>query len=67
MKFASFVPLRFSIRSGFQIRRIQKSLFGKGLPITTQSHILMHYRYIAVENIVWKWEIACNKQFLFFS
>ena len=27
----------------------------------------MHQRYIAVENIVKKGEIACNKQFLVFS
>ena len=27
----------------------------------------MHLRYIAVENIVRKGEIACNKQFLLFS
>ena len=36
-------------------------------PITTQYCILMHYRYIAVENIVRKGEIACDKQFLLFS
>ena len=36
--------------------------------ITTQCHLLMHYkRYMAVENIVRKGEIACNKQFLLFS
>ena len=29
--------------------------------------LLTHYRYIAVENIVRKGEIACNKQFLLFS
>ena len=28
---------------------------------------MMNQRYIAVENIVRKAEIACNKQFLFFS
>ena len=28
---------------------------------------LTHIRYIAVENIVNKGEIACNKQFLLFS
>ena len=33
-------------------------------PITTQCHILMHKRYIAVKIIVRKGEIACNKQFL---
>ena len=27
----------------------------------------MHYRYVTVENIVRKGEIACNKQFLLFS
>ena len=27
----------------------------------------MHYRYIAVENIVRKGEIACDKQFLHFT
>ena len=37
------------------------------LTITTQYHILIHYRYIAGENIVRKGEIACNKQFLLFS
>ena len=37
------------------------------LPITTQYRIWMHLRYIAVENIVRKGEIACNKQFLLFS
>ena len=36
-------------------------------PITTQCHILTHLRYIAVENIVRKGEIACNKPFLLFS
>ena len=36
-------------------------------PITTQCRILMHLKYIAVENIVRKGEIACNKQFLSFS
>ena len=36
-------------------------------PITTQCRILTHLRYIAVENIVRKGEIACNKQFLLFS
>ena len=35
--------------------------------ITTQYHMLMHYRYIALQNIVRKGEIACNKQFLLFS
>ena len=39
----------------------------KVLPITTQHHILTHKRYIAVENIVRRGEIACNKQFLLFS
>ena len=34
-------------------------------PITTQCRILTHLRYIAVENIVRKGEIVCNKQFLF--
>ena len=36
-------------------------------PITTQCRTLMHYRYIAVENMLRKGEIACNKQFLLFS
>ena len=36
-------------------------------PITTQCRILTHQRYVAVENIVRKGEIACNKQFLLFS
>ena len=36
-------------------------------PITTQCHILTHQGYKAVENIVRKGEIACNKQFLLFS
>ena len=35
-------------------------------PITTQYHILMHLRYIAVKNIARKGEIARNEQFLFF-
>ena len=34
--------------------------------ITTQCRILMHQRYITVENIARKGEIACNKQFLLF-
>ena len=34
---------------------------------TTQYRILTHERYIAVENIVTKGEIASNKQFLLFS
>ena len=33
----------------------------------THYHILMHSRYIAVENIVWKGEIAYDKQFFLFS
>ena len=38
------------------------------LTITTQCQILTHQLiYIAVENIVKKGEIACNKQFLLFS
>ena len=38
-------------------------LWSKGLkPIITQCRILTHLRYIAVENIVRKGEIACNKQ-----
>ena len=37
------------------------------LPITKQYCILTHYRYKAVENIVRKGEIACNKQFVLFS
>ena len=36
-------------------------------PITTQYCILTHWRYIAVQKIVRKGEIACNKQFLLFS
>ena len=36
-------------------------------PITTQCHILLHHRYIYVENILRKGENACNKQFLLFS
>ena len=34
------------------------------LPITTQCCILTHLRYIGVENIVRKAEIACYRQFL---
>ena len=34
--------------------------------ITTQCRILTHWRYIDVENIVRKGEIACIKQYLFF-
>ena len=34
---------------------------------TTQCHILTHERHIALENVVRKGEIACNKQFLLFS
>ena len=36
-------------------------------PLTTQCRILTHLRYIAVENIVRKGEIACKKQFFLFS
>ena len=39
----------------------------RSLPITAHCHILTHYRYIAVKNIVRKGEIACNKQFFLFS
>ena len=39
----------------------------KCLPITTQYRILKHERYIALENIERKGEIASSKQFLFFS
>ena len=45
----------------------QVIVLGALYPITTKCHILMHYRYITVENIVKKGEIACNKQFLLFS
>ena len=31
------------------------------------NRILTHLRYVTVENIVRKGEIACNKQFLLFS
>ena len=37
------------------------------LPVTTQCRILMHLKYIAVENIVRKGEIAWEKQFFLFS
>ena len=36
-------------------------------PITMQCCISTHWRYKALENIVRKGEIACNKQFLLFS
>ena len=36
-------------------------------PITTHCHILTHFGYIAVENIVRKGEIAFKKQSLLFS
>ena len=36
-------------------------------PTTTQYRILTHHRYIAVQNIVRKREIACNNQFFLFS
>ena len=36
-------------------------------PLQHNAAFLMHLRYIAVENIVRKGEIACNKQFLLFS
>ena len=53
----------FSIWTKFKVLS-----FGKELkPITTQCHILMHYRYIAVENTMRKEEIACSKEFLLFS
>ena len=44
-----------------------KKFLENGLPMITQCRILMHKRYIAVENTVRKGEIACNKQFLLFS
>ena len=34
---------------------------------TTQCRIFTHLRYVAVENIMRKGEIACDKQFLHFS
>ena len=40
---------------------------GMDYPITTQCRILMHLRNLAVENIVRRGKIACNKQFLLFS
>ena len=49
-KFKAFADDKFNIAS----------------PITTQCHILKCSRYIVVENIVRKGEIACNKQFLLF-
>ena len=44
--------------------------FTKDLPITKQCRILTHLRYIAMENIVRKGKIACDKKtsnFSFFS
>ena len=35
--------------------------------MATKCHILTHVRYITVENMVRKGEIACDKQFLLFS
>ena len=42
-------------------------VFQKSYSCTKQCHILTHLRYIAVENIARKGEIACNKHFLLFS
>ena len=49
------------------LSKIQQKLAELSYPITTQSQILTHQRYIPVEQIVRKGEIACNKQFLLFS
>ena len=45
---------------GFKYQTTQRKL--EIQPITTQCRILTQSRYIAVENIVRKGEIACNKQ-----
>ena len=50
-----------------QQTRINQGLFGKGLTHYHTMHILTHQRYVAVENILRKGEIACNRQFLLFS
>ena len=50
---------------GFKYQTTQRKL--EIQPITTQCRILTQSRYIAVENIVRKGEIACNKQFLLLS
>ena len=69
-----FVKSNFSFSQSVLKRLVQQmrtdqGLFGKGLikSITTQYGILMHQRHIAVENIVKKGEIVCNKQFLLFT
>ena len=59
----SLFPTRFS--KAFRVVELGKC--GEGLAHTTQCRILTHQSYIAVENIVRKEEIACYKQFLFFS
>ena len=69
---AIFLKFEIVICKFFEFGTEYNLSFGKGLTYTTQYRILMHSRYIAVENIVRKGEkrkgeIACNKQFLIIS
>ena len=59
--FFSLVSLKFVVLEKIKVYN------NKTKSITTKCHILIHYRYIAMQNIVRKGEIAYNKQFLLFS
>ena len=50
-------------------RNMVYRFYANFVPISTRYRVLTHERYtcIAVENIMRKGEIACNKQFLLFS
>ena len=63
---AIFVKFDIVVCKHFLFGRVSNLSFGKGLTHTTQCSFLTHKRYIAVENIVRKGEIACNKVISFF-
>ena len=69
-KFGAFERGSKLERQGSKFGTLPSSQAGTQLfqPITTHCRILSHWRYIAaVDNIVRKGEIACNKQFLLFA
>ena len=74
------MSVTFILSSANALNLDQSKILSFGKELTTQSrvltalthyHIMPHFDtlkiYIAVENIVRKGEIACNKQFLLFS
>ena len=60
----SLLEISYLLRPKFFIHLLGPNA---GIEILTHYHISRHQKYIAVENIVRKVEIACNKNFLLFS